>query len=116
MKKYNAFGKPDPYGKYDQYGIKLKHENFIIKIKKHIHNYRQNRMIIPTDPEIIKQRANKIREEIKQQKIKRLELAELNKDIELIKFHARMNGKLKPDNSDYYELREKQDTKELLDE
>ena len=73
-------------------------------------------MIIPTDPEFIKLRANQIRNEIQEQKEKRIAIAKLNEDIELIKFHARMKGTLEPDKSSYEDQREKQDTKEFLDE
>lgn len=72
-------------------------------------------MLIPTDPEFIKLRANQIRKEIQYQRNKRIELSKLNEDIELIKFHARIKGKLDPENADYIDLREKQDTKEYLD-
>ena len=116
MKRYDLYGRLDFKGKYDQYGKLLKKENLIKQIKNIIHNYNQSKMIVPTDPNEIKKRANQIRQEINEQKIKRLELADLNKDLDLIKFHARIKGKLKPDESSYEDQREKQDTKEFLDE
>lgn len=116
IKRYDQYGRLSNSGRYDQSGKLLQKDNPIKQIKRIVHNYNQKRMIIPTDPIEIKKRANQIRQEINEQKIRRLELADLNKDIELIKFHARLKGKLKPDESSYEDQREKQDTKEFLDE
>lgn len=116
MIRYDQYGKPDKYGKYDQYGKRLKKRGLLRQIRFKIHSYKQNKLIIPTDPEFIKIRANQIRHEINDQKIKRIELSKLNEDIELIKFHARMNGKLKIDNLDYNEARDKQDSKESIED
>lgn len=116
MKRYDKYGKRSINGKYDQYGRLLVKDNIFKIIKSKIHTYRQNKMIVPTDPVFIKKRADEIRQEIKEQREKRIELAELNKDIELIKFHARMKGKIKLDNFDYEDQRDKQDTKEFLDD
>lgn len=113
MKKYDLYGRLSKNGKYDQYGRRLKKKSLIKDIQNYIHSYKQNKMIVPTDPEFIKKRANEIRQEIKEQKEKRVELARLNEDIELIKFHARVKGKLDPDNLDYQDARDKQDTKDL---
>jgi len=86
--------------------------SMIKKIIKKVHNYRQSKMIIPTDPIEIKRRANMIRREIELQRQQRLELAELNKDLELIKFHARIKGKLEYNKEDYQDQRDKQDAKD----
>lgn len=115
MIRYNRSGKPDINGKYELKNNKLKKLGLIKLLRFKLHSARQNKMLIPTDPEFIKDRANKIRQEINEQKQKRYELSKLNQDIELIKFHARMNGKLKPDDLDYNDQREKQDTKDFLD-
>lgn len=115
MKKYDKYGNYSRHGKYDQYGHLLRKKSLIKDIKYYFHSYKQNKMIIPTDPEFIKKRANEIRHEINEQKIKRIELSKLNEDIELIKFHARIKGKLKLDDLDYNEARDKQESKESLE-
>lgn len=115
MKKYDQYGKLSRHGKYDQYGKLLRKKSLIKDIKNAIHAYRQNKMVIPTDPEFIKKRANEIRQEIKEQKEKRIELSKLNEDIELIKFHARIKGKIKLDDLSYEDQRAKQDLKEDLE-
>lgn len=115
MKKYDQYGNLTKYGKYDQYGNRIKKRSLIKQIKYKIHSYKQNKMIVPTDPEFIKLRANLIRQEINQQKEKRIELNKLNEDIALIKFHARIKGKLKPDDFDYNDARDLQDSKESKD-
>lgn len=113
--RYDKLGRISKHGNYDQYGNKLKPFFTIKKLIQSIKDFKQKRMIIPTDPKEIKRRANLIRLEIQKQKNQRLELSELNKDLDLIKYHARITGKLKHDDRDYSERREDQDTKENLD-
>ena len=124
MKKYryDQYGNLNKNGKYDQYGNNLKPEFLINKIIKSLKEYHQSKMVIPTDPTEIKKRANQIRQEIEDQKNMRVELKKLNEDLDLIKYHARVKGKLKEKDDplndsylDYLDHRQNQD-KNIIDE